>query len=116
MTRILLLLGQFNYGRKGILDRTHSRLFTFRSLRDLLEQCGFEVIETRGIPAPYPKALGDNALSHTLLWFNELLIKLRKQLFAYQTFFRARTAPTVEALLGETFNLSERLRHDTADV
>lgn len=114
--RLSLLVGQFNYGRKGILDRTHSRLFTYRSLRDLLEQCGFEVIETRGIPAPYPKALGDNALSRTLLWLNELLIKLRKQLFAYQTFIRARSAPTVKALLGETFSLSEKLRHDTADV
>ena len=29
VTRAMLLLGHFNYGRKGILDRTHTRLFTF---------------------------------------------------------------------------------------
>jgi hypothetical protein len=45
-----------------------------------------------------------------------LLIRLRKQLFAYQTFMRARTAPTVKALLSETFNHSEQLRHDTESV
>ena len=28
--RLMLLLGQFNYGKAGILDRTHTRLFTFR--------------------------------------------------------------------------------------
>ena len=28
--RIMLALGQFNYGKAGILDRTHIRLFTFR--------------------------------------------------------------------------------------
>src|SRR6185436_11111818 len=32
ITRFMLLLGHFNYGRKGILDRTHTRLFTFGSL------------------------------------------------------------------------------------
>jgi glycosyltransferase involved in cell wall biosynthesis len=116
VTRFLLLIGQFNYGRQGILDRTHTRLFTYRSLRDLLEQSGFEVIEMRGIPAPYPKALGDNAASRVLLWLNTLLIRMRKQLFAYQTFVRAKTAPTVKALLSETFDLTERLRHDTAEV
>jgi len=29
--RMMLLLGQFNYGKAGILDRTHTRLFTFRA-------------------------------------------------------------------------------------
>ena len=35
-TRLMLFFGQFNYGKKGILDATHTRLFTFRSLRELL--------------------------------------------------------------------------------
>jgi len=34
--RVMLLLGQFNYGKSGILDRTHTRLFTFRSIRTRL--------------------------------------------------------------------------------
>ena len=56
----MLLLGQFNYGKHGILDMTHTRLFTFYSLRELLEQRGFQVLEIRGIPAPFPVALGNN--------------------------------------------------------
>ena len=40
VTRIMLLLGQFNYSRKGILGLGHRRLFTFKSLRASLEQAG----------------------------------------------------------------------------
>ena len=60
ITRLMLLFGQFNYGKKGILDATHTRLFTFRSLGDLLDQSGYKILEVRGIPAPFPKAIGDN--------------------------------------------------------
>ena len=58
-TRLMLLFGQFNYGKKGILDATHTRLFTFRSLRELLTQSDYKIVEMRGIPAPFP-APGDN--------------------------------------------------------
>ncbi|HEY8208318.1 MAG TPA: glycosyltransferase, partial [Myxococcaceae bacterium] len=34
--RLMLLLGQFNYGKVGILSRSHTRLFTFRSIQRLL--------------------------------------------------------------------------------
>jgi glycosyltransferase involved in cell wall biosynthesis len=116
LTRILLLAGQFNYGRQGILDRTHTRLFTYRSLRDLLDQCGYEVLEERGIPAPYPKAVGDNAFGHALLALNGFLIWVRKELFGYQMFVRAKAAPTVDALLEETIDASERMKRKAADA
>ena len=41
IVRLQLLLGNFNYGKRGILDLTHTRLYTFRTLRLLFEQCGF---------------------------------------------------------------------------
>ncbi len=110
VTRLMLLLGQFNYGRKGILDATHTRLFTFRSLNALLEQAGYKVLETRGIPAPFPKALGTNILSRLFLWANQLLIRLSKGLFSYQIFVRAEAKPTVHNLLGETIVSSNALR------
>jgi 2-polyprenyl-3-methyl-5-hydroxy-6-metoxy-1,4-benzoquinol methylase len=62
VTRLMLLLGHFNYGRKGILDRTHTRLFTFASLKELFSQTGYQILEVAGVPAPFPKALGDTAL------------------------------------------------------
>jgi methionine biosynthesis protein MetW len=41
--RLPLLLGRFEYGPSGILDRTHARLFTFRTARELVTSCGFDV-------------------------------------------------------------------------
>ena len=68
--RVQALLGNFNYGKRGILDLTHTRLYSFASLRKLLEQCGYAVEKVDGVPAPFPKALGLNAVSRSLLWIN----------------------------------------------
>ncbi|MCU0699455.1 MAG: bifunctional glycosyltransferase/class I SAM-dependent methyltransferase [Myxococcaceae bacterium] len=97
--RLMLLLGQFNYGKAGILDRTHTRLFTFRSLEQLLLDGGFRVKELRGIPAPFPKALGDNLLSHSLLKLNEAAIGVSKTLFSYQILAVAESTPSVAFVL-----------------
>jgi glycosyltransferase involved in cell wall biosynthesis len=109
-TRLMLLLGEFNYGRKGILDITHTRLFTFRSMRELLEQSGYRILEVRGIPAPFPVALGNNFLARALLRLNNALIRLSKGLFAYQILVRAEAMPTVNNLLYETISGSVALK------
>ena len=95
----MLLFGQFNYGKRGILDVTHTRLFTFGSLKHALRQAGFEILETRGVPAPFPHAIGDNMVSRVLLHNNKFLIHISRGLFAYQIFMRARPEPTLESLL-----------------
>ncbi len=110
VTRLMLFLGHFNYGRKGILDRTHTRLFTFASLRELFAQTGYEVTEVRGIPAPFPKAIGDNWLGGLLIALNRFGIALFRGLFSYQIFMRAVARPTVEALLKETVSSTEELK------
>jgi glycosyltransferase involved in cell wall biosynthesis len=100
--RLMLLFGQFNYGKSGILDRTHTRLFTFRSFEHLLRDAGLRIRRVRGIPAPFPKALGDNFLSRALLAVNSGLIWLSKTLFAYQIFVEAETTPDVTFVLADT--------------
>jgi len=100
VTRAMLLLGWFNYGPRGILDVTHTRLFTFASFRRALVQAGFDVIETKGVPAPYPLAIGDNLISRALLAINHLLIRISRELFSYQIFMRVTARPTLELLLG----------------
>lgn len=110
MTRLLLLFGRFNYGRKGILDRTHTRLFTWLSLRELFEQTGYKVLEMRGIPAPFPKAVSSAWLSGLLLKLNEIGIALFPKLFSYQIFVRAVALPTVNQLLSETVESSEKIK------
>jgi glycosyltransferase involved in cell wall biosynthesis len=113
-TRLMLLLGQFNYGKKGILDATHTRLFTFRSLHELLKQSDYKIIEMRGIPAPFPKALGNNLISRLFLQVNRALIRLSRGLFSYQIFVRAEAKPTVNNLLSETIEGSATLRQEAA--
>jgi hypothetical protein len=47
--RLQALLGNFNYGKRGILDLTYTRLDTFSSLKKLFEQCSFEIEQLTGI-------------------------------------------------------------------
>lgn len=110
VTRIMLALGQFNYSRKGILGIGHRRLFTFKSLRSLLEQAGYEVMEERGVPAPFPLALGRSLCSRALLRINQILLLISKRLFAYQIYIRARPVPDARHLLKETISSSSALR------
>ncbi|HWB59976.1 MAG TPA: glycosyltransferase [Chthoniobacteraceae bacterium] len=110
ITRAMLFFGHFNYGRKGILDRTHTRLFTFNSLRELLDETGYKVTEVRGIPGPYPSALGNNWLGRALVHLNAALIHVSKGLFSYQILVVAQAKPTVPNLLSETIGTSDALR------
>ena len=110
VTRLMLLTGQFNYGKRGILDVTHTRLFTFASMRRALVQAGFDMVEIEGVPAPFPLAIGDRFLSRALLAMNRLAIHLSRGLFAYQIFIRAKAQPTLESLLRDAEGQSrERL-------
>jgi glycosyltransferase involved in cell wall biosynthesis len=99
VVRLMLLIGQFNYGKRGILDLTHHRLFTFGSFRRSLDQAGFVILETKGVPAPFPLAIGDNLASRILLSVNHFLIWLARGLFAYQIFMRIKPRPSLEVLL-----------------
>ncbi len=97
--RALLLFGQFNYGKRGILDRTHTRLFTFGSIGRLLNQSGFEVLGQDGIPAPFPLAFRNRRVSSTLLALNAFLIGLSRTLFSYQIYLVAKPRPSLEYVL-----------------
>ena len=116
VTRFMLLMGYFNYGRKGILDRTHTRLFTFASLKELFEQAGYEVMEVKGIPAPYPRAVRHNFLGQLLVWINRGLILMNRSLFSYQIFIRAAAKPSVEHLLSETVDFSRDQRKNIGET
>jgi hypothetical protein len=102
-----LLIGQFNYGTRGILDSTHSRLFTFATIYRLIEQAGYQIDAVEGIPAPYPLAFGNNVFSRTLLALNRTLIRISRGLFAYQILVVARPNPSVLWLLKQAFETRE---------
>ncbi|MBF0188380.1 MAG: glycosyltransferase [Magnetococcales bacterium] len=98
ITRLSLLFGSFNYGKSGILDLTHTRLFTFKSLRRLFRQAGYDVVEEIGVPAPFPLALDHKWASSLLLRLNQWGIKLWKSFFSFQMFMVIRPRPTLEML------------------
>jgi len=104
--RMQLLLGQFNYGKRGILDLTHTRLFTFSSFRRLFEQNGFRILKTDGIPIPFPLAIGDNWVSRLFIFINKLLIYAWRSLFSYQIFLVASPYPSLEFLLQSAISAS----------
>lgn len=91
--RVGLLFGHFIYRDRGILDSTHLRFFTMRTLRDEVESAGFEILELRGSAVPIRLILGD----HLPLWLITIgetilapLTQLWKALLAYQLIIVAR--------------------------
>ncbi len=99
VTRFMLLLGQFNYGKRGILDLTHTRLFTFSSFERAVKQAGFDIVERIGVPGPFPLALGNNWLSRTIMKLNQWMIRVSRGMFSYQMFLRVRPQPSLQLLL-----------------
>lgn len=97
--RIMLLFGFFNYGKRGILDKTHTRLFTFQSFKKLIENSNFKIIKTTGVPAPFPLAVGDNFFGKTLINLNNLAIKIWRSLFSYQIFCQIKPNKSLDLLL-----------------
>jgi 2-polyprenyl-3-methyl-5-hydroxy-6-metoxy-1,4-benzoquinol methylase len=76
--RVGLLFGRFRYTPRGILDRTHSHLFTRKTLIECLEAAGYRVtVLDFTVPVPVLSTPRVEALAHTIG-------RLRPSLFAYQ--------------------------------
>ena len=97
--RLMLLFGFFNYGKRGILDRTHTRLFTFSSLKRLIKGSNFEVKNVIGIPCPFPIVLKSKFLSKILININSFFIFFSKSLFSYQMFVEIKPNPSLSLIL-----------------
>ncbi len=106
--RLMLLIGQFNYGNRGILDRTHTRLFTFSSMKALFSQAGFELIKKEGIPVPFPLVIRNGAIANLLLKINKLLIRVSTTLFSYQIFLIVKPQYSLEYLLRSAIETSNK--------
>ncbi len=99
LIRLALLFGKFNYGKKGILDMTHFRLFTFASLKNTLTACGYTIEKTHGIPAPFQVIVKNRKMASLLTVLNVYLIKVSRGLFSYQIAVVASKKPSLEELL-----------------
>ena len=99
--RLMLLFGSFNYGHRGILDKTHTRLFTFSSFKNLMVQTGFNIKRISGVPAPIPFVIGNNILSKFLLNINKFFILISKEIFAYQIYLEIKPQISINLLLDQ---------------
>lgn len=108
--RLSLLFAGFHYGRRGILDMDHTRLFTFASLKRTLRLAGYEILEERGLPAPFPLALGEGWAARLLLRLNCALISLWRGAFSFQAAVTARPLPTLQSLLDDALKADAEKR------
>ena len=107
--RAALIVGQFNYGQRGILDMTHRRLFTLRSFRRLFEQSGFLVERVIGIPPPLPM-VGSGIPVRAGFRVGSLLAHRLRSLFAYQFVVVAHAQRSLAALLKDSQVEATRMR------
>ncbi len=81
--RLSLLLGQFNYGKRGILDMTHKRLFSVSSFRRLVGQYGFRMKLLHGFPPPIVDMVSGSRIMRWMESIHAWLSKHFPNLFAY---------------------------------
>ena len=82
--RTRTMIGRFDYDQRGILDATHLRFFTRRSIRKLVELSGFTVrrMEPVGLPLD---ALGlEGTKAHLVRLLDHFLVTLWPTMFGYQ--------------------------------
>lgn len=104
LIRSIHMLGHFNYGRRGILDLTHTRLFTVRTFRRLLRNAGFRIDAIRCFGPPIADITGDkNTILKTMDRISAWLAQKWKGLFGYQILIEATRSDSVEDLLTQTF-------------
>src|SRR5262249_37788858 len=89
--RMRVLLGKFDYDRRGILDAGHLRFFTRASFERLVAQSGLGVRQraTTGLPVEVAERGGDVPASaeHTIARIDRVGVALWPTLFGYQFLF-----------------------------
>jgi SAM-dependent methyltransferase len=96
--RLNLLLGRFTYGERGILDITHKRLFTKKSLLSSLDECGYDIITVEGVGVPFGAVFGGR-IGALLGRVANVLARLWPALCAFQILVVCRPRPSVRQLL-----------------
>jgi 2-polyprenyl-3-methyl-5-hydroxy-6-metoxy-1,4-benzoquinol methylase len=100
--RLSLLLGQFNYGKRGILDRTHKRLFSVRGLRKMLVQNGFKIEAIRGFSPPLTDLVSERWHMRWIERSHAFLSRLYPKMFAYNFLYVARRLDDLSAIFERT--------------
>ncbi len=100
--RLSLLIGQFNYGKRGILDMTHRRLFTVASFVRLLRHSGFRIERVVGFPPPLTDMISNRWTFRFFERVHAWLSRLWPSLFAFNFAVVATRMDDVEDILART--------------
>jgi len=96
--RLNLLLGRFPYAERGILDITHTRLFTRSSLLTLLKDCGYRIDKVRPVPVPFETVVGGR-MGKFLGFLAAVAARVWPTLFAFQFLVTCRPQLSVAQVL-----------------
>lgn len=89
-TRLMLACARLGQKRENKLSDRRVGVFSFKKLRNLLRQTGYELIEVRGLPISFEGIVRDGRWTRVLSTVNALLVKLLPHFFADQICVRAR--------------------------
>jgi methionine biosynthesis protein MetW len=90
--RLSLLAGRFEYGPRGVLDRTHVHLYTRDSFRREVQGAGFHILRERVTALPFEvvfESTGRSRLMRSAARAYHGLARLWPELFAYQHILEA---------------------------
>jgi glycosyltransferase involved in cell wall biosynthesis len=85
--RLMILFGSFHYSDRGILDWSHVRFFTAKSVRELLEKQGFRVTARHNTIVPLERVVSmrpDSAILRAANRMLRALTAIAPGLFAYE--------------------------------
>jgi 2-polyprenyl-3-methyl-5-hydroxy-6-metoxy-1,4-benzoquinol methylase len=96
--RTRIMVGAFDYDQRGILDKTHYRFFTRKSLVRMVTNAGFEVRRHRevGLPFDVLASEGGSAAKRLLRSADRVTVSVRPTLFAYQFVMHLQRRPAPE--------------------
>jgi predicted TPR repeat methyltransferase len=93
--RVGLLFGVFQYRERGILDNTHLRFYTLRTIRQEIENAGFRVLMIRGSSVPL-RLIAGRWTPEPIIRAGERILsvmtRMWRALFAYQVIIVAERA------------------------
>jgi len=99
--RVNLLLGRFSYAERGILDITHKRLFTRRTLLRMLRDCGYRVEKFIPVPVPFEVVM-PTYTGRLLGRITNVLANIWPAMFAFQSLVVCRPMPGIHQLLTQS--------------
>lgn len=100
--RFSLAFGQFNYGKRGILDKTHKRLFTIGTFKRLLKAHGFKIEKTVGFAPPLTDLISSSKTMRLIEKIHTFFSRLYPSLFSYNFLVIAKRTDDIDEIFKKT--------------